>query len=172
MGLEIKTAEELSDPELEARWATRRAARQTDILQRILRLFVEQGGPIPVESVAAAFPDLSRDAVWDALVTLDEEDLIQVREGRVVIAYPFSAVPTAFVVRLANGQERYACCAIDALGIAPMLRQRVHIHSQCHHCQGALEFDADPEDPGPGADGVMAWVGARSEDQRRVATSL
>ncbi len=171
MGL-IKTAEELIDPELEARWATRRAARQTDILQRILCLFVDQGGPIPVDAIAAAFTDLPRDAVWDTLVMLDEEDLIQVREGRVDIAYPFSAVPTAFVVRLANGQARYACCAIDALGIAPMLGQRVHIHSQCDHCQVALEFDADPEGPSPGADGVMAWVGKRTEDQRRVATSL
>lgn len=170
--LEIKTAEELIDPELEARWATRRAARQTDVLQRILRLFVEQGGSIPVAVVGAAFPDLSRDAVWDTLVTLDEEDLIQVREGRVDIAYPFSAAPTAFVVRLANGRERYACCAIDALGIAPMLGQRVHIRSQCHHCQEALEFDADPDGPSTGAAGVMAWIGERTEDQRRVATSL
>ncbi len=170
--LEIKTAEELIDSALEARWATRRAARQTDVLQRILRIFVEQGGPIPVDRIAAAFPDLPRDAVWDTLVMLDEEDLIQVREGQVDAAYPFSAVPTAFVVRLANGQERYACCAIDALGIAPMLGQRTHLHSQCHHCQVVLEFDADPDGPSPGAHGVMAWIGKRTEDQRRAATSL
>lgn len=55
--LEIKTADELGDAELEARWALRRAARQTDVLQRVLRTFVERGGPIRVEKVATALPD-------------------------------------------------------------------------------------------------------------------
>ena len=45
--LEIKTAEELTDPALEARWAARRAARETDVLRHILRIFVDRGGPIP-----------------------------------------------------------------------------------------------------------------------------
>jgi len=46
--LEIKTAAELTDPALEARWAARRAARETEVLQRILGTFVDRGGPIPV----------------------------------------------------------------------------------------------------------------------------
>ncbi len=140
MTLEIKTADELVDAELEARWAVRRAAREGDILQRILRIFVEQGGPVPVEEVAAAFPDRPPETVWDTLVALDDEDLIQIQKGRVGIAYPFSALPTPFVVQLAGGQERYACCAVDALGVAPMLEQRVHIRSRCHDCGAPLEL--------------------------------
>jgi hypothetical protein len=50
--------------------------------------------------------------------------LIRIRDGHVDLAYPFSASPTAFVVRLPDGRERYACCATDALGIAPMVGQR------------------------------------------------
>jgi hypothetical protein len=69
-------------------------------------------------------------AIREALVALDEEDLVQVRDGQVDIAYPFSATPTPFVVWLADWQKRYGCCAIDALGIAPMLGHRVHIQSQ------------------------------------------
>ena len=42
--LELKTAEELTDPALEARWTARRAARETAVLQRILRTFVDRGG--------------------------------------------------------------------------------------------------------------------------------
>lgn len=172
MTLEIKTAAELIAPALEARWASRRTARQTAVLQWILRAFVERGGPIPAEAITAAFPDAQAKAIRETLAALDEDDLVQVREGHVDIAYPFSAIPTPFVVRLADGEERYACCAIDALGIAPMLGQHVHIRSPCHHCGTSLELSVDLDGPGPDAEGVMVWIGQRAEGQRRIATSL
>ncbi len=172
MTLEIKAADELVDPELEARWAVRRTARERDILQQILRTFVDRGGPVPVEEVAAAFPDHPPETIWDTLVVLDDEDLIQIRQGRVDIAYPFSAIPTPFVVRLAGGQERYACCAIDALGMAPMLGQRVHIRSRCHDCAAPLELSVAPDGPDSGAEGALVWVGKQAEAERRLATSL
>ena len=170
--LEIKTADDLVDAELEARWALRRAARQTDVLRRVLRTFVERGGPIRVEDIVIALPDRAPEEVWDSLIKLDEADLIEVRDGRVEIAYPFSAAPTSFVVRLAGGQERYACCAIDALGVAPMLGQPVHVRSRCHHCETPLEFVVAPDGPGPERREVMLWVGKRWEGERRIATSL
>ena len=170
--LEIRTAEELTDPTLEARWTARRAARETDVLQRILRIFVDRGGPIPVGDIIAAFQDRPVEGVHDVLSALDGDDLIRLREGRVDIAYPFSAAPTPFVVRLPDGTDRYTCCAIDALGIAPMLGQRVHIRARCHECDTPLDFSADPEGPGPGAAAVMVWVGQHAEDRGRVFDSL
>lgn len=172
MMLKIKTADELIDPELEARWAARRAARQTDVLRQILRIFIDRGGPVPVDAITAALPDHQPEAVRHSLIALDEDDLIQIREGRVDIAYPFSAMPTSFVAHLVDGRERYACCAIDALGIAPMLGRRMHIRSECHHCRTVLEFSVDPDGPGSDADGVMVWVGKHARGQRRIATSL
>ena len=133
--------------------------------------FVERGGPIPAEAIAA-FPECQPRVIRETLVALDEDDLIQVREGQVDMAYPFSAIPTPFVAWLADGQERYACCAIDALGIAPMLGQHVRIRSQCHHCRTSLEVSVDPEGPRPEAEGVMVWIGKQAEGQRRIATSL
>ncbi len=170
--LEIKTAEELIDPDLEARWRTRRAARETRVFQRILRGFLDQGDPIPVEDIVAACQDSPAEAVRQALVALDDDDVIRVRDGRVDIAYPFSASPTPFVVRLPSDQERHACCAVDALGIAPMVGSRVDIRSRCHHSKTPLAFSAAPNSPGPEADGVMLWVGKRAEDRCRVADSL
>src|SRR5258708_660566 len=131
MTLEIRTAAELIDPELEPRWTTRRAARESDVLQQVLRAFVERSGPAAVEQIVAAFGDAPPYRIREDLAKLDADDLIQIRDGLVEVSYPCSAFPTAFMVELGDGQERYACCAIDALGIAPMLGQRVRIRSRC-----------------------------------------
>ena len=170
MTLMIKTAEELIDPELEARWARRRADRQSEVLWHIWRAFLTHGGPIPVEAIERAFTGRSAEAVRDTLVWLDEHDLVLLQDGHVRLAYPFSGAPTAFSVTLPAGAERFACCAIDALGIAPMLGHRIEIRARCHHCGTPLLFSADTAGPGPDADGVMVWVGRRGPDERRVCT--
>lgn len=170
--LEIKAADEFIDPELQARWALRRAARETHVLQRVLRSLVEHSGPIPVDEIVAGLPDHPAEAVRESLTKLDQDDLIRLEDGRVEIAYPFSVTPTAFVVQLATGHERFACCAIDALGIAPMLGQRIHVRSQCHHCGSPLAFSVTPAGPGPEARDVMVWVGKRCEGERRITASL
>jgi hypothetical protein len=170
--LEIKTADELIARDLEARWKTRRAARETDVSTRILRIFLDRGGPIPVDEIVAGFHAGPPEAPREALVALDDNDLIRIRDGLVDIAYPFSASPTPFVVRVAGGGQRYACCAVDALGLAPMVGQRVEIRSRCHHCGTPLEVSATPAGPEPEADGVMLWIGERADDRRKVADSL
>jgi len=171
MTFQIKSAGELVDPELEARWTTRRAARETEILQSILRAFVERPDPIVVEQFIRAFTEQAPDDSRAALARLDEDDLIQIRDGRVELAYPFSTAPTSFVVHLSGRGDRYACCAIDALGVAPMLGEPVRIRSRCHHCGEPLELSADPFGPRPGAEGVMMWAGKRCDDGRRALIS-
>ncbi|MBI4240202.1 MAG: hypothetical protein HY613_00665 [Candidatus Rokubacteria bacterium] len=170
--LEIRTADELVDPELEARWALRRVARQADVLRHVLQAFVERPGPVSVDAIFAVLTDWPPQTVRDSLSKMDEDDLIQLEDDRVQIAYPFSARPTPFVVRLARGHERFACCAIDALGIAPMAGQAVQVRAGCHHCGSSLEFTVTPDGPGPQAQGVMVWVGKRCEGQQRITTSL
>ena len=172
MELEIKTAEELVDPALEARWAARRAPRVADVYQAVLRVFRDRSGPVSLDAIIAALPHLAPAVVRELVVALDGEDLIQFRGDRVEVAYPFSAIPTAFTVRFADGTERYACCAIDALGIAPMLREPVHIASHCHHCSVDMGLAVGPDGVEPGAEEVMVWVGSRADGQCRLTTSL
>ncbi len=173
MTVEIRTAAELIALDVEGRGAARRAARETALLQRVLRTFVDRAGPVRVDEIVVAFPAQAPASVREALARLDEEDLVRLDGGRVDLAYPFSTVPTAFVVDLdeARGQ-RFVCCAIDALGIAPMLGQRVHVWSCCHHCAAPMELSVDPSGPGPDAEGVMVWVGKRAEDEQRACDSL
>jgi hypothetical protein len=167
MGLEIKTAAELIALDVEGRGTTRRAARETELLQRVFRAFVDRPGSVAVEAIVASLPDRRPSEVWDELTRLDAEDLLQIRAEQIELAYPFSAAPTAFAVDLGDGRgERFACCAIDALGLAPMLGHAVRIHSRCHHCAAPLALGVSPSGPGPEAAGVMVWVGRRAEDRR------
>jgi hypothetical protein len=64
-----------------------------------------------------------------SLETFAREDLVHLAEGEIAIAYPFSGRPTAHRVRVASGHETFAMCAIDALGIAPMLGEPIEIAS-------------------------------------------
>src|SRR5262249_29398021 len=169
MGLDIKTAEELVDRELEARWTKRREGPQAEGLRWILRAFAGRGGPISVRDLEAAFPTWPADTVRKELATLDEMDLILLAEHEIPLAYPFSAAPTAFAVTLVNGQERFACCAIDALGMAAMLGAAIRIRTRCHHCGQPLELAADATGR-LSSDEVMVWIGARGEGERRVST--
>ncbi len=165
MELEIRTADELVDRALEARWAGRRTGRLAESLRQVLRLFLERGGPLTVEAVAALVPA-------PVLAELDAEDLVVLREERIELAYPFAAGPNAFAVVLPDGRERYACCAIDALGIPAMVGQPVTIRSRCHHCGAPIGFAAHPTGPGAGAAGVMVWVGVWGPARGKVCTSL
>lgn len=173
MALEIKTAAELIALDVEGLQAFRRAARETELLQRVFRAFVDRAEPIRVQDVVSAFPAQPPERVSAALSKLDEEDLVRIRAGHVDLAYPFSALPTLFVVDLGAGRgQRYACCAVDALGVAPMLGQHIRIRSQCHHCAAPMELSVDPSGPRPDPEGFMVWVGKRAEDERRACDAL
>src|SRR5207245_8093979 len=104
--LEIKSADELIELDVEGRGRARRAGRETLASRRILRMFLDRGGPIPVDEIVAAFQDGPGDPIHQALAALDNDDLIRIRDGQIDIAYPFSASPTPFVVRLLGVKER------------------------------------------------------------------
>jgi hypothetical protein len=161
--LEFATAEAVIDGELE-RQLSHRSARETPVMRAIYWAFADRGGPVAVDAILAGVPGLSSEAVASRLVELDEDDVIQVTEGRVEIAYPFSTRRTPFAVRWAGGPERYACCAIDALGMAPMLGQEVSIAGRCHHCGAPLALAMTPRGPGRGMEDVVMWVSRRSSE--------
>ena len=169
--LVIKTADELRDSDVEARAGARRAARETPVLRAVLRAFADSGGPVSAAAIAASLGSESQ-AVGETLATLSIEDLLILRGDSIELAYPFSTSPTSFVVRRADGRERFTCCAIDALGIAPMLNEDVEIMTHCHHCRVALRFPVSPAGPSPDAQGVMVWVTRMRPEDGRACTGL
>jgi hypothetical protein len=65
--------------------------------------------------------------------------VLQPENGEILMASPFSAVPTPFLVEL----EAFSCygnCIWDALGIAAILKQNAHIRTACADCGVALEL--------------------------------
>jgi hypothetical protein len=147
-----------------AKWTDRGAisAGARKALREILDRLVADGGPVEVASLAAGVA---------AVDELDTRDLIYVSAGHVVLAYPWSGTPTAFVTVLADGRQRWACCAIDALGIPAMLGQPVTVRAGCHHCDERFELSVTPD--GPVLDpGVMAWIGERGDLRGKACTAL
>ena len=66
--------------------------------------------------------------------------VLQPDTGEILMANPFSAVPTPFVVELAPGG--YSCfgnCVWDSLGIAAMTGQDARIKTACGDCGTAME---------------------------------
>lgn len=112
--------------------AARRArlnASERELYFWILRRFPSSGRPSRSEVEAAA--DRFGTDLTSALTTLARDDLVHVDDaGEITIAYPFSGHPTAHRVRFPDGHAVYAMCAIDALGIAPMLGKRIQIASR------------------------------------------
>jgi hypothetical protein len=132
----------------------------------ILRRFAKGGRPGPVELRAEAERlDLELEP---ALATLRHEDLVHVdATGEITVAYPFSGLPTAHRVRFPNGQEAFAMCAIDALGIAPMFDQSIEISSRDPLSGEQFHAGLAPDGTGswqPAAAVVVAGVRDRQAD--------
>lgn len=169
----VKPAEELLDAEFTAKWRDRQTIGATAraVLETILGRFVEVGGPVPIEALTPNLADRDPAGIAEALRELDEKDLIMLQDGRVVLAYPFAGDPTPFRVVLPGGRERYAVCAVDALGIPPMLGQPAAIQSRCHHCGDPLQIEVGLAGP-LGSSEAMVWVGERSLLREKACDSL
>ena len=80
-----------------------------------------------------------------ALAALAREDLVHTdQEGAVIVAYPFSARPRGHEV-MVDGRVVQAMCALDALGIAAMLDQRVEVRSRDPISGTTILVQADPD---------------------------
>jgi hypothetical protein len=157
--VEIRTAAEILTPERAGEWAARRAQRDDSLLRAIWREFVETGGPVTLEAASRIVPGLTTDALRARAAALDAADLIGLDGDRVTLAYPFTAGPNDFEVVLPGARTCYACCAIDALGVAPMVGSPVTLRSRCHRSGAPLVFDVDPvAGPRRAPSGSLIWV--------------
>lgn len=106
----------------------------------IYNVCLELGQPPSIMELSAAL-NVPVEQVRDALSNLAEAHMLvlQQESGEILMANPFSAVPTSFLVET----PKFSCygnCIWDSLGIAAMLHQDVHIRTSCADCGHALEI--------------------------------
>jgi len=66
--------------------------------------------------------------------------LVLQKSGEVLMAEPFSAVPTAFAVEVGT-QKWWGNCIWDALGIPAMLKQDARVVTACGCCNEAMTLE-------------------------------
>ena len=82
--------------------------------------------------------------------------VLQPESGEILMAPPFSAVPTPFLVRTSR-HEAYANCAWDALGIPVMFGEPAQITSACGCCGEAMTLSTGGA-VGPDGNGVIHFA--------------
>ena len=102
--------------------------------------FVQTGQPPALSEIAQALarPMAEVRAAYERLAA--GRALVLQDNGEVLMAEPFSAIPTAFAVQ-ARGYQWWGNCIWDALGIAAMLRADAHIATSCGCCGYAMALD-------------------------------
>ena len=98
------------------------------VLTSVLRAFASTGQPpTPAELDRLADTNSTIDQV---LARLHDADILRLDPaGAIAVAYPFSVHPTRHRVRILDGPDVHAMCAVDALGISPMLGAETEISS-------------------------------------------
>lgn len=110
-------------------------------------LFVELGrAPTTVEvAVACGLTETDVASGWQRLH--DQHALVlDPITGRILMANPFSAVPTPYRVQ-ADGRSWYGNCAWDAFGICAALHVDGRIETACPDCGEALTVEVRDELP-------------------------
>jgi hypothetical protein len=110
------------------------------VRRQVYEVTMQRGYPPSATEIASAL-DLPTTEVQAGLQRLagGRALVLQPGSGEILMANPFSAVPTPFLVEL----SLYSCygnCIWDAMGIAAMLKQDAHIKTTCGDCGTALEL--------------------------------
>lgn len=116
-----------------------RAPQLSPDAHRLYRALIDHviaAGVAPFADVLVRTTSLDDVRVADALAELVERAWAgRDAAGRLTALFPFATRPTGVRVRLGDA-ERQAMCAIDALGVAPMLARTVAVSSTCAVCGG------------------------------------
>ena len=101
---------------------------------------MREGLPPTVEETSFALLK-PLDQVRDSLQRLADGHILvlQKQSGEILMANPFSAIPTPFLVKVED-RSYYGNCIWDAMGIPAMLKQNATIEASCGCCSTAMNL--------------------------------
>jgi Alkylmercury lyase len=104
---------------------------------------MNEGLPPKVEQAASGLRTTAAEVEASFQRLADAHVLVLQKDSReILMANPFSAVPTPFLVR-AGDQSYYGNCIWDAMGIPAMLDKGARIETSCGCCRTAMELSVE-----------------------------
>src|SRR6266705_1578107 len=102
--------------------------------------YVMREGLPPTIAETSSVLSRSADQVRSSFQRLADGHILVLQKGsdEVLMANPFSAVPTPFLVK-AGGRSYYGNCIWDAMGISAMLQQDATLEASCGCCSTAMK---------------------------------
>jgi alkylmercury lyase-like protein len=124
---------------------------------RIYTHVTRRGNPPTIAELCAS-TGAAPDGVRESLGRLAAGRILVLQRdsGEILMAPPFSAVPTPFLVETSR-HTCYANCAWDAIGVPIMLREPARLVSSCGCCGAALTLEVQPDRP-PSARDVVHFA--------------
>jgi hypothetical protein len=125
------------------------AIADSEIRQHIYDRIIAVGRPPLAQEVSETF-GLDREEAVNAFRRLNTRRLLALapESGEIVMAPPFSAVPTPFVVK-SETRSYFANCVWDAFGIAAALHRDVEIEASCGCCGDPMRLKVQGGSPTP-----------------------
>lgn len=112
------------------------------IRKYIFDRLLETSLPPVIEEIMHEFK-MRRNEAYQVLQTLQAGRHLAMLSGtqRILMVWPFSAIPSPFRVTLANGKTYFANCSWDSIAFHVMLQEPVKVNSLCHHCGEGLDIE-------------------------------
>lgn len=115
------------------------------VLRRHVYAITTRRGLPPTVAELASLARVADHDVRSALQHLAAERMLVLQpDGEILMAPPFSTVPTPFVVDTSRFSA-YANCAWDALGVPIMLRDPARIVTGCGCCGESMALSVTPD---------------------------
>ncbi len=117
-----------------------RLARRT-----LLRLMLTTGRGPSLKALASRL-EVSESAAAKLLSALERKGFLvrDQRSNTIKAAYPLSTRPTHYRLTLKDkGRQRYAMCAIDALGVGPLFGVAVIVNAACPQCGRSIRIHVE-----------------------------
>ena len=120
--------------------AEQEKAFDKDVRRRVYDYAMREGLPPTIAETASALAR-SSDQVRASFQRLATGHILVLQKGsgEILMANPFSAVPTPFVVKAA-GRSCFGNCIWDAMGISAMLNQDAAIEGSCGCCSTVMNL--------------------------------